>query len=251
VSTDYEQLAARYDEDRAQFSITRDEVIDGLLVAHATVRVLDVGTGTGRWLAAQREFFGNQRVEWLGLDPSPAMLREAKAKAMPGLIRAGAEALPLPDASCDYIATSYVFHHVVDKDRALDEVGRVLNGHGVFQLNNIEPAVADEWWLYRFFPEAVEIDAARFWSAGRIGDALEARRFSVDIVLDGGPQELPAADALADAERRVISQLVMLDDAAYARGLARLRTAAAAPEAMVTTTESRICLTARRAVSAG
>jgi SAM-dependent methyltransferase len=247
VRTDYEKLAARYDEDRAQWSIARDDVIDELLAAHDTVRVLDVGTGTGRWLAAQREFFGDQRVEWLGLDPSAAMLGEANAKATPGLIRAGAEALPLPDASCHYIATSYVFHHVVDKERALDEIRRVLNGHGVFRLNNIEPAVAGDWWLYRFFPEAIELDAARFWPADRIGEALEARRFSVDIALEGGAQDLPAAEALAEAERRVVSQLAMLDDAAYAHGLARLRAAAAAPDATVTTTRSRVCLTARRA----
>jgi len=246
VSTDYETLAARYDEDRAGFSIRRDEVIDELLAAHGTVRVLDVGTGTGRWLAAQREFFGDQRVEWLGLDPSAAMLGQARAKAIFGLIRAGAEALPLRDASCDYIATSFAFHHVVDKELALDEVGRVLNRHGAFRLNNIEPAAAGDWWLYEFFPETIELDAARFWPASRIGEALEARRFVVDIELEGGPQEVPAADALADAERRVVSQLAALDDAAYARGLARLRSAAATPDATVTTTRSHLCLTARR-----
>lgn len=246
MRTDYELLAARYDEDRERWSFARDEVIDELLAAHDTIRVLDVGTGTGRWLAIQREFFGHRRVEWLGLDPSAAMLGQANAKAASGLIRAAAEALPLSDASCDYIATSYAFHHVVDKERALDEIGRVLNAHGVFRLNNIEPAVAGDWWLYRFFPETIEIDAARFWPAGRIGEALEARRFRVDIALEGGPREIPAAEALAEAERRVVSQLALLDDAAYERGLARLRTAAFVPDATVTTTRSRLCLTARR-----
>ncbi|MEY2470112.1 MAG: hypothetical protein QOF21_2810 [Actinomycetota bacterium] len=250
MRTDYEQLAARYDEDRARWSFPRDEVIDELLAAHDTIRVLDIGTGTGRWLAVQREFFGDERVEWLGLDPSAAMLREANAKAMPGLIRAGAEALPLTDASCDYIATSYAFHHIVDKEQALGEIARVLKRHGAFRLNNIEPAVAGDWWLYEFFPETIANDAARFWPADRIGNALETRRFSVDIELEGGPQELPAAEALADAERRVFSQLAMLDDAAYERGLARLRAAAADPDATVTTTRSRVCLTARRVSSA-
>jgi SAM-dependent methyltransferase len=245
VPTDYEAIAARYDEDRARWSFPRDEIIDELLGAHDTVRVLDVGTGTGRWLAAQRGFYGDARVAWLGLDPSPAMLAEAQSKAMPALVRAGGAVLPLATASCDYIATSYAFHHIVDKAGALDEVARVLRPHGVFRMNNIEPAAAADSWVYGFFPETMAIDAARFWPADRIGDAVGARGFSVDIALEGGRQELRAVEALADAERRVISQLAELDDSAYARGLERLRAAASA-DTMLTTTRSLVCLTARR-----
>jgi ubiquinone/menaquinone biosynthesis C-methylase UbiE len=52
--------------------------------------------------------------------------------------------------------------------------------------------------------------------------------------------------ALEDAERRVVSQLALLEDAHHQRGLARLRADAAAEDAMVTTTRSRLQLTARR-----
>jgi hypothetical protein len=45
----------------------------------------------------------------------------------------------------------------------------------------------------------------------------------------------------------VVSELALLEDDAYARGLARLRYAAAAPSATVPTTRSRLQLTARRA----
>jgi ubiquinone/menaquinone biosynthesis C-methylase UbiE len=249
VRTDYEQLAARYDDDRARWSFPRDDVIDELLTSLAsrsTVRVLDLGCGTGRWLAAQRESFVDATVEWLGVDPSSAMLAEASAKGIANLLRSRAEDLPLPDATIDYIASSYAFHHFSDKERALDEVHRVLTKYGVLRVNNIEPAAAEGWWLYEFFPEAMAIDAARFWPASRVGEALQARQFSVDINLDAGPREIPAAEALTDAERRVVSQLALLDDAAYARGLARLREAAAPPEAILTTTRSRLRLTARR-----
>ena len=243
--TDYETLAARYDEDRAKWSFTRDEVIEELLAGGSAVRVLDLGCGTGRWLAAQRDAY-NGRVDWLGADPSAAMLAEAQAKGLGHLVRAGAEALPFAEASLDYVVSSYCFHHFSDKERALDEICRVLSADGVFRINNIEPAAADGWWLYDFFPEAIAIDAQRVWPAPRIGAALEARRFSVDIQLDAGAHELPATEALADAERRVVSQLAVLDDAAYARGLALLREAASKPGATVTTTRSRLCLTARR-----
>lgn len=246
MRTDYEQLAARYDEDRARFSIPRDVVIDELLASRRGVRVLDVGCGTGRWLAAQRDAFDAARVTLLGADPSAGMLAEARAKGIAHLARARFEDFPFKDATVDYVVTSYVFHHVVDKDRGLDEVRRVLTAGGVFALENIEPAAADGgWWLYEFFPEAIAIDAARFWPAARIADALTARGFAVDVVLETGPGEVPATDALADAERRVVSQLALLDDAAYEQGLARLRKAAAVPDATLPATRAGLRLTAR------
>ena len=113
-------------------------------------------------------------------------------------------------------------------------------------INNIEPAAAGGWWLYEFFPEAIEIDAARFWSADRIAEALSARGLNADVDLDAGPQEIQATEAVAEAERRVVSQLALLDDAAYLRGLAHLQDAAAVPGATVTTTRSRLRLIARR-----
>jgi ubiquinone/menaquinone biosynthesis C-methylase UbiE len=246
VQTDYERLAGRYDEDRARFSIPRDDVVDELMASHGVVRVLDLGCGTGRWLAAQQELFDASRVAWFGADPSPAMLARARTKGFINLSRAQAEDLPLNDSTIDYIASSYCFHHFGDKDRALDEVARVLTIGGLFRVTNIEPTADEGWWVYEFFPEAVALDAARFWTPSRIADALEARDFSVEIKLDTGSEQIPASEALADAERRVVSQLALLDDRAYSRGLADLRRAAANPAAMVTTTRSRLHLTARR-----
>jgi ubiquinone/menaquinone biosynthesis C-methylase UbiE len=247
VRADYEQLAARYDEDRARWSIPRDDLVDDLLASRPAVRVLDLGCGTGRWLAAQRDLIGDPRVVLLGADPSSAMLVHARAKGTANLIRARAEGLPLEDAELDYVASSFAFHHFSDKDRALDEVGRVLRPGGVFRIHNMDPTAAAGWWLYEFFPEAIAIDAARFWPLARLADALEARDFTVDIDFDTGPVEMPAGEALADAERRVVSQLALLDDDAYACGLARLRQAAALPDATVTTSQPRLRLTARRA----
>jgi ubiquinone/menaquinone biosynthesis C-methylase UbiE len=243
---DYEQLAGRYDEDRRRFSIPRDDVVDGLMASRPVVRVLDLGCGTGRWLAAQHEFFDDARVALLGADPSSAMLAEARTKGLTNLTRARAEDLPLNDSTIDYIACSYCFHQFGDKDRALDEVARVLTLDGLFRTTNIEPRAAEGWWVYEFFPEAVALDAARFWQPSRIADALEARSFTVEIELDSGSEEIPAPEALAEAERRVVSQLALLDDGSYARGLADLRRAAATPAATVTTTRSRLHLTARR-----
>lgn len=238
MPTDYEQLAARYDEDRARWSFPPDDVI----AATRPRRVLDLGCGTGRWLVSQR----SDDVALFGADPSAAMLAEAHAKQLPGLVRARAEALPFATAAFDYVVSSYAFHHFTDKERALDEVARVLSERGVFRINNVEPTAASDWWIYEFFPETIAIDAARFWTRDRLTAALDARGFVVAVQVDSGPREIPVVEAIAEAERRVVSQLALLDDAAYARGLTRLRQAGPT----VTTTSSRLCLTATRRASA-
>ena len=203
MRTDYEQMAGRYDEDRAGWSLPRDDVVDELLASCPIVRVVDLGCGTGRWLAAQRYFFGDSRVELLGADPSSAMLAEAHAKRIANIIHARAEDLPLNDTAINYVASSYAFHHFSDKDRALDEVGRVLTASGVFRINNFEPTAAEGYWVYEFFPETIAIAAVRFWPPARMADALETCGFTVEVNLDTDPGEIPAGDALADAERRV------------------------------------------------
>lgn len=245
MKTDYEQLAGRYDEDRAQWSFSPDDIIEELLASKSRVRAVDIGCGTGRWLTAQLDFFAGSRVTLVGVDPSTAMLAHAHRKGLGGLVCAPAEDLPLGGASADFIVSSYAFHHFVDKERALDEVARVLTPGGVFRLDNIEPTAAEGWWLYEFFPEAVTLDAARFWPPARIAGALEARHFVVEIGVDSGTQEIAADEALADAERRIVSQLAALDDAAYERGLTRLRQVAARPDATVTTTRSHLSVIAR------
>ncbi len=241
----YEQLAARYDEDRERFSIPQDELVAELMASRTVVRVLDLGCGTGRWLAAQHDVYGDSGVTLLGADPSAAMLAEARAKGIANLLRARAEDLPLQGGTIDYVASSYSFHHFGDKDRALDEVARVLTSGGLFRITNIEPTAAEGWWVYEFFPESVALDAARFWAPARIADALQARNLAVEIRLETGREEIAASEALADAERRVISELALLDDGAYERGLADLRRAAEVPSATVSTTHSRLHLTAR------
>lgn len=246
MRTDYEHLADRYDEDRARWSFPRDDLVERLLGARAAVRVVDLGCGTGRWLAAQRELLGGLPVELLGVDPSAAMLGRARAKGLTSLARASAEDLPLADASIDYVVCSYAFHHFGDKDRALDEMSRVLSIGGVLRINNFEPTSAKGGWLYEFFPATMAIDAARFWPPERIADALEHRHLSIDVHIEAGTEQMPAAEVLTDALRRVVSQLALLDDEQYRRGLARLRQAAQNPEATITSVRSQLCLTATR-----
>jgi ubiquinone/menaquinone biosynthesis C-methylase UbiE len=246
VTTDYDQLADRYDEDRAGFSVAPDDIVVELASSPRPTRVLDLGCGTGTWLAAQQARTVGSGVTLLGADPSTAMLAVAHGKGIANLMRAGAEQLPIPDSTIDYVVANFTFHHW-QKERSLNEVRRVLRAdHAVFRINNIEPEKTLGSWLYQCFPETVAIDAERFWPTPRIAEELEARGFVVDVRRESTTVDVHASQALAAAERRVISQLANLDEDAYARGLARLRSAARSHGSVFTTTSATVRVTARR-----
>ena len=114
---------------------------------HPGLRLVDVGCGPGMYHPA----LGRSGVRVVAIDPPPAMAREASHQATThGLavhaVRAGAEALPLPDAGLDRAMANHVLYHVPDRLRALrrvlkpggrmvlatnavDSLGRLLNLH--------------------------------------------------------------------------------------------------------------------------
>ncbi len=107
--------------------------------------VLDIGTGTGQYLAPLRERIPRGRI--IAGDLAWGMLRDLRAQGVPGgaiLLNADAEALPLSDASCDVILASYVMFFVPDIPRALAEMRRVLRPGGVLLAVTMAEAYMDE-----------------------------------------------------------------------------------------------------------
>ena len=136
VKTDYSRIAPRYDRTRTSWG----HVVDQDLAAWRAdlpdhqVSALDVGCGTGINIRAQIELQENpERVTWVGLDPSRDMLREAEGKSLKAKWMLGTgENLPFSNETFDFIVNNLSFHHFTDKERALDEVKRVLRPNGLF-----------------------------------------------------------------------------------------------------------------------
>src|SRR5688572_19739433 len=130
--TDYQLLAGRYDEDRAHFSIERDEPIASLLdSADRSINVLDIGCGTAIYLNAQERYFADRPVRWIGIDPSRAMLDVARTKPSRASFLVGpAERLPFRGGAIDFLHSSFVFHHFEEKEAAPDEMARVIPAGG-------------------------------------------------------------------------------------------------------------------------
>src|SRR5919204_433053 len=155
---DFSRRAATYDELRP----TDDnwwEVYDAL-VREGDLngrRVLDVGSGTGRFAAAL-----SQRAKVWGVDEAPAMLEVAREHA-PGVRfkQASAYELPFKDGWFDR-ATMRLVVHLLERPRAYPEVRRVLAPGGRIAVATFDPSYFGLFWFRDYFPSMEEIDRARF-----------------------------------------------------------------------------------------
>jgi len=107
--------------------------------------VLDIGTGTGQYLAPLRERVPHGHI--IAGDLSWGMLRDLRVKGVPGgawLLNADAEVLPLADESCDAILASYVMFFVPDIPGAVTEMHRILRPGGVLLAVTLAHVYMDE-----------------------------------------------------------------------------------------------------------
>jgi len=97
------------------------------------MRVLDVAVGTGL-VAREAVTLMRSSSEIIGVDVSEAMLAEARRKLGILLIQGAAEALPVADASIDFLTLGYALRHIPDLTRALREFWRVLRPGGTLLI---------------------------------------------------------------------------------------------------------------------
>ena len=222
----YDDIAHLYDDRRRDHG--PDERLGAYLSERALqpsdARVLDIGCGTGKQLAANLERW--REAPMIGVDRSAGMLRIARARsAAIRWIRADAAALPLPAATIDYATNQFSYPHIQDKRGFVAEVFRVLRRGGRFVLTNIDPWAMEEWVIYKYFPQARALDERDFLPraalARRLGDA-GFTRINVSAIDRSEPQRLGAFLASAE-QRHSASQLIAISDADYEAGLRRLR----------------------------
>jgi ubiquinone/menaquinone biosynthesis C-methylase UbiE len=93
-------------------------------------RILDVGCGTGAFLASLAHRFESSQLS--GVDPSVEMLSVARDRLESNvvLVAARAEELPFSDESFDAVVSTNVFHFLREPRRALGEMRRVLRPGG-------------------------------------------------------------------------------------------------------------------------
>ena len=124
------------------------------------LRLLDVGTGAGRYLDAVGESVSGaltRGVFPIGLDLTPAMLTQARIQNGHTGLRAqhlvgSVETLPFQAASCDAITCFNAVHHF-DLARFMREAARVLTPSGQLVLYTRTPEQNRHTIWGRYFPE--------------------------------------------------------------------------------------------------
>jgi demethylmenaquinone methyltransferase/2-methoxy-6-polyprenyl-1,4-benzoquinol methylase len=120
--------------------------LDRFRAGTPVTRVLDIGCGTGELTRLTARHFPGARV--VGMDFTAAMLEVARRRtngaSESGRIRYGrgtAMRLPFPDGTFDLVTNAFLARNLVDLDRALVEMRRVLRPGGVLMVLEItEPA---------------------------------------------------------------------------------------------------------------
>ena len=125
---------------------------------------LDLGSGTGRMTPSLASTFGGPVY---GVEPADKMRAQAVAHARhPAVTYAAgsAEHIPLPDTSSDAALLFFVWHHVVDRDGATQELRRVVKPGGkLFVQANFSDRMPDVWWLH-VVPEWMKVHQWQYQS---------------------------------------------------------------------------------------
>jgi ubiquinone/menaquinone biosynthesis C-methylase UbiE len=238
TAVDYDRIAVtynqRFDENarsgtsEALLEIAR-QLEDGLRRAP---RVLEVGCGTGKWLADLSPVAGAA----YGLDLSAGMLRQAQERgAALRLVRGRAGRLPFAAASFDLVYCVNAIHHFARPRAWLAEARRLLRPGGRLAVIGMDPhGRRESWYVYRYFEGVYATDLRRFPSWGAVQTWMgeeglqDVTRRQVERIWSPKTGRAVLDDPFIRPAS--CSQLALLSEEAYQAGLCRIEVALARAE---------------------
>lgn len=164
-------------------------VLLSLLPDLAGRTALDAGCGSGRYL---RELKSRGAVA-TGVDLSVEMLREARQLHCP-LTRADLQALPFATAALDVVVCGLALGDVGALDRAIAELGRVLQPGGQLLYSVVHPSGEQLGWQRTFDAEGRRWAVSGHWhSAADHRRACAAAGLEIEEWRDAMVASTPAA----------------------------------------------------------
>ena len=214
----YDTMAAEYSQHRKVHPEVLRELLSESGIDHRS-RVLEVGCGTGNYVAALESAMG---CSCWGTDPSREMLAAARGCSERVIFQAGrAEQLEFTASFFDLVFSVDVIHHVEDITAYFQEVQRVLKPGGrVCTVTDSEWIIRHRQPLAVYFPETVDVDLKRY---PRLADLRAAMRgVGLERIVE---HQVELAYELTDAQAyrdKAFSSLHLIPEDAWGRGLERL-----------------------------
>jgi ubiquinone/menaquinone biosynthesis C-methylase UbiE len=225
VKPNYDAIAKSYDRRYVDNDYSGvEEALMAFVGQDLTGRALEVGCGTGHWLRLLEE----NGIRVAGVDASENMLTFARAQAPSAvLVRGRAEDLPWTNESFERLVCINAFHHFEDKVRFLAEARRVLEPGGQMMTVGLDPhAGVDRWYIYEYFEAVLELDKQRYPASSQIREWMQVLQFTNVHTREVQhlPVRLPARTLIDQGrlDKGVTSQLAILTDEEYQRGVDRI-----------------------------
>lgn len=220
MKVDYNQLAKTYDSHRGGGGPYLDLVVS--LARDSQARsVLEIGAGTGNNTAA---FARQYPCSLTALERSSGMLAKGVEKGIAAhWLQGCAMAIPLADASVDFVFGCYVLHYIEPLAASFAECARILRrGAAAFVTAPID--FIERHPMNAYFPSFTAIDKARFQSLDAIRQAFESAGFrgvdSKRFVAEPRPIDSAHVERIAN---KFTSTYVLLPEDEFEAGLAHLR----------------------------
>jgi ubiquinone/menaquinone biosynthesis C-methylase UbiE len=184
------------------------------------LKVLDLGSGTGRFSRALAKTFGGPVY---AVEPSEKMISVAATRAADPRVhylRGIAEAIPLRDRSVDVAALYFVLHHIANKQRGAAELARVMRPNGtLFIRMNFSDRMPDAFW-YQFFDRAKEVDASMSQPVEEVTELFKEASFQAVALEEVEFVEAANKRELFDRLRyRAASPFELMDDEEIEEGM--------------------------------
>ncbi|HEX8904191.1 MAG TPA: class I SAM-dependent methyltransferase [Longimicrobiaceae bacterium] len=197
--------------------------------ASRVAAVLDLGCGAGRFSQALADAFG---AAVAGVDPSPAMLAEARAVCgnRVHLAAGRGDAIPLRDWTFDVAFLSMIYHHLPDPAACARELARVVRGDGRVFVRNSTRESLDTTPYLRFIPEARTVGREMLPGRAEVVEAFS--RGGLALARHQVHRQMVARswrDYAENLRQRALSDLRRISDEAFERGIAQLAEFARGP----------------------